>query len=605
MDRIILFNDSFQNWKSKEIPKAQLILSDLPYQLGDKMYGSNPSWYIGGDNKNGESKLAHKNAFDTDTKAGFRIAEFFHFCSNLLKKEPKEAGCAPCMILFCALEQFDELKQYAKEYGFKNSIPLIFRKNYSAQVLKANMKPVGNYECALIFYRGKLPKFNNNGRMVFQCMDWLEDKGRNYPKIHPTQKPVALLEYLISLFTDVDDVVIDCCVDKDTEFWNGEKWVKISEYKNGDKVLCFDMNSKQAKLEKPVRYLKQKYADDFIRYKGLGIDLKVTPNHRIVNYSTTGKLRFNYMYDVIKDNADKVLGFRGKVPLTFDVVEDNNEYNEWLLRLMVATQADGSVLKSRRTDKILSTNHYRLRVIKERKAERMRMLLEKAGVKWRETKEKDHRYDSENRKYEYFSSRYYSPYGCKIFDKKFLTAKRKYREIILDELKYWDGNIGKNKTVRYFTSVKENADFVQLLAHSCGISARISEDKRSENINYMISFNQFDRAGLSTAKKWGVDYSNNLKTEKSEDGYCYCFEVSTGAFIVRRNGKIHITGNCAGSGSSLIAAANLSRRAYGFEIKKEFVSRFYKEFLPLVQTDMFIEKEREYKRLKQKELFGA
>lgn len=211
MERIILFNDSFQNWKSKEIPKAQLILTDIPYQLGANAYGSNPMWYNGGDNKNGESKFAGKSFFDTDSKAGFRIPEFFHFCSNLLKKETKGKGEAGCMILFCALEQFDELKHWAKEYGFNNSIPLIFRKNYSAQVLKANMRPVGNFECALIFYREKLPKFRNNGRMVFQNMDWLDDKNRNYPKIHPTQKPVTLLEYLISIFTDIDDVVIDCC----------------------------------------------------------------------------------------------------------------------------------------------------------------------------------------------------------------------------------------------------------------------------------------------------------------------------------------------------------------------------------------------------------
>lgn len=210
MERIILFNDSFQNWKSTEIPHAQLILTDLPYQLGDKMYGSNPSWYIGGDNKNGESKLAHKSAFDTDTRAGFRIPEFFHFCSNLLKKEPKGKGEAPCMILFCALEQFEELKHWGAEYGFKNSIPLIFKKNYSAQVLKANMRPVGNFECALIFYRDKLPKFRNNGKMVFQNMDWIDDD-KSIPKNHPTQKPIKLLEKLIATFTDVDDVVIDCC----------------------------------------------------------------------------------------------------------------------------------------------------------------------------------------------------------------------------------------------------------------------------------------------------------------------------------------------------------------------------------------------------------
>lgn len=215
-ERIALYNDSFQNWKSHYVEKAQLILTDIPYQLGANMYGSNPMWYEGGDNKNGESKLAGATAFDTDTKAGFRISEFFHFCSNLLKKEPKceGGGKAGCMILFCAYEQQEELIHYAEQYGFKHHQVLIFYKNYSAQVLKANMRAVGNFEIALLFYREKLPKFNNGGKMVFQCQPWIDDKIT--PKVHPTQKPVPLLESLIRTYTDIDDVVIDCCAGSGT-----------------------------------------------------------------------------------------------------------------------------------------------------------------------------------------------------------------------------------------------------------------------------------------------------------------------------------------------------------------------------------------------------
>ena len=91
---------------------------------------------------------------------------------------------------------------------------MIFYKNYSAQVLKANMRAVGNFEIALLFYRDKLPKFRNNGKMVFQCREWIEDK--KTPKVHPTQKPVPLLESLIELYTDIDDVVIDCCAGSGT-----------------------------------------------------------------------------------------------------------------------------------------------------------------------------------------------------------------------------------------------------------------------------------------------------------------------------------------------------------------------------------------------------
>lgn len=233
MERVELFNDHFQNFKVYGIPKAQLIIAYPPYNLGDNAYASNPAWYIDGDNKNGESKLAGKEFFDTDKN--FKPAEFMHFCSQMLVKEPKQGlteeelqsgeygivkdetigsggkkkSQAPCMILFCAFEQMHYYIELAQRYGFKHYIPLVFRKNFSAQVLKANMKVVGNCEYGLILYKDKLPKFNNYGKMIFNCFDWKVDN--DSPKIHPTQKPVPLLMDLIRIFTDENDVIIDPC----------------------------------------------------------------------------------------------------------------------------------------------------------------------------------------------------------------------------------------------------------------------------------------------------------------------------------------------------------------------------------------------------------
>lgn len=204
-----LYNDNFQNFKRYNIPKAQLIIADIPYNLGANAYASNPMWYQGGDNKNGESKKAGKSFFNTDWN--FNIAEYFHFCSRLLKKEPKERGQAPAMIVFCAFEQDQMVIEYAKKNGFKHHYPIFFIKNYSAQALKANMRIVGATEHALVFYREKLPKFNNNGHMVFDWIEWRRDNSKAYPKVHPTQKPVSLLKRLIEIFTDEGDVVIDPC----------------------------------------------------------------------------------------------------------------------------------------------------------------------------------------------------------------------------------------------------------------------------------------------------------------------------------------------------------------------------------------------------------
>lgn len=61
------------------------------------------------------------------------------------------------MIVFCEFQQQFELIQKAKEYGLNKYINLVFKKNFSAQVLKANMKVVGNCEYGVLLYRDKLP----------------------------------------------------------------------------------------------------------------------------------------------------------------------------------------------------------------------------------------------------------------------------------------------------------------------------------------------------------------------------------------------------------------------------------------------------------------
>ena len=214
---IKLVNDHFENAKRYNIPHAQLIIADIPYNLGSNAYASNPQWYVGGDNKNGESKLAGKSFFDTDND--FKINNFFDFCTRYLKKEPTKkvergkSSDAPAMIIFCAFEQIPMVIEQGKKHGLKKSYPLVFVKNFSAQVLKANMKIVNACEYAVVLYRERLPKFRNigadgKGHMVFNWFEWKRDN-KEIPKIHPTQKPVNVLEQLIKVFTDEGDIVID------------------------------------------------------------------------------------------------------------------------------------------------------------------------------------------------------------------------------------------------------------------------------------------------------------------------------------------------------------------------------------------------------------
>ena len=222
-----LYNDSMQSWKCYPIQKAQLIIADVPYNVGNNFYGSNPVWYNGGDNKKGESEKAGKAAFYSDYN--FNLYEYFHFCSRLMKKEPVKGGArgrssdASSMIVFCSFQQQATLIDAAAKHGFIHYIPLTFIKDSSPQALKANMRIVGATEHALLFYRSYLPKFRNGakydengkpirgtGKMILDWLRWEYD-GTDVPKIHPTQKPVKVLKKLIEICTDPGDVVIDPC----------------------------------------------------------------------------------------------------------------------------------------------------------------------------------------------------------------------------------------------------------------------------------------------------------------------------------------------------------------------------------------------------------
>ena len=271
-----LYNDSMQGWKCYPIQKAQLIIADVPYNVGTNFYGSNPMWYIGGDNKNGESKYAGKAAFYSDFN--FNLYEYFHFCSRMMKKDDVKpvprgrSSNSPCMIVFCSFEQMPTLINAAKKHGFIHCIPLTFIKNYSPQVLKANMRVVGATERALLFYRNKLPKFRNGlrvdengkniqgtGHMVFDWFEWEKD-GKDIPKIHPAQKPVKLLKRLITTFTDPGDVVIDPC------FGSGSTGRACIE--TGRHFYGFEISKefyRRAKTEMCVMPERQLSMEDFIR----------------------------------------------------------------------------------------------------------------------------------------------------------------------------------------------------------------------------------------------------------------------------------------------------------------------------------------------------
>lgn len=88
---------------------------------------------------------------------------------------------------------------------------------------------------------------------------WEEVKGeRNKGGGHPY--PWAGLNKLLYGMSRGELITVTAgtgCVDKDTEFFDGTKWKKISEYTTGDLVLQYDTNTRTASMVEPLRYIKE------------------------------------------------------------------------------------------------------------------------------------------------------------------------------------------------------------------------------------------------------------------------------------------------------------------------------------------------------------
>ena len=124
---------------------------------------------------------------------------------------------------------------------------LIWKKELSSGFLNANKMPLREHEDIMVFYK-KLPTYNpqkvsgnpchkkgkvvgkmnnnhlqNNNYGNFKCVETVGNMkfptsvlefSKPHPSVsvHPTQKPVALLEYLIKTYTNEGDVVLDNCM---------------------------------------------------------------------------------------------------------------------------------------------------------------------------------------------------------------------------------------------------------------------------------------------------------------------------------------------------------------------------------------------------------
>ena len=266
------------------------------------------------------------------------------------------------------------------------------------------------------------------------------------------------------------------CVDADTEFFNGECWKPISQYKKGEKVLQYNADG-TATLVQPLRYIKEP-CDMFYKFKTTnGISQMLTPDHRVVYLpKDNNKIKSNHlletsMQDVYEKNINNCNGFSGRFITSFIYNGQGIPYSDEILRLFVAIIADGAFRQNSK-----DTTWCRMNLKKKSKQERIRKLLKEANIPFEEKK-------WNNKDKEYINFIFYAPEKIKIIPKEWYNCSQHQLQVISEELPYWDGmisttRVNKLKQIHTFSTNKQNADFYQWVYSATNHRCSISVDNR-------------------------------------------------------------------------------------------------------------------------------
>jgi len=328
------------------------------------------------------------------------------------------------------------------------------------------------------------------------------------------------------------------CVSCDTEFFNGEGWKRIDQYAPGDKVLQYNEDGTTTLVD-PIQYHKYPCEEFWkIETHNRAISQVVSDEHNLVYVTSKGNIAKKNALDLVEMHGMSSGGFRGRFITTFDYCGPGIPLSDAQIRVMCAVICDGTF------NKIINLDKVRLNLKKERKKERLRLLLRDAGIDWEE-----HHWNKQDPAYTNFT--FLSPLRTKTFDSYWYRCSSSQLRVIADEILFWDGHIDSKGRKSFSTTSKETADFVQFVFSSVGKRSSISIDDRVgkthassryeyKNVCYTVHICKGSRlCGLYSASRGKL----KIPRVKSEDGYKYCFTVPSGMLVLRHNNSINCTGN--------------------------------------------------------------
>lgn len=308
------------------------------------------------------------------------------------------------------------------------------------------------------------------------------------------------------------------CCDPSTEVLTKNGWVRFDRLvQSTDEIAQYNEDG-TINFTK-FNLIKNKYKGNLIHINSEQIDLMVTPNHRCF---TRHRRSLNIeVIDAINLKEDR-LHYHAGVHLQGKLSLEEN-----FLKLLVATQADGH----------LHDGGIAFAFSKKRKYKRLLCILNNLNASYSIHKPgKRNKYKLRIKKSKLVEDVVAFLTENKTFQPWVLQLTQKCLNIFCNEIFYWDGSFTRKSN--YSSCQEINADLVQAVFTLNNRRAR----KRLYNYKQFSTSYQVD---IPTNLNRNYSMTTNVKKDiYPYEGYVYCVQVPSTFFIVRRNGKVSITGNC-------------------------------------------------------------
>lgn len=304
------------------------------------------------------------------------------------------------------------------------------------------------------------------------------------------------------------------CLTGDHEVLTEAGWVRLDEWAGG-RIAVWNKESEALSFQE-AEALAFDYEGDMYMYDTVRCAQLSTPDHRMAYLGKSGHWEVTTV-----ENLSRIS--RPKIPFT-GIRKQPSTMEHDLLRVLIMTQADGRYTP----DGQVVYNFKKLR-----KVQRCKSLLRKVGVPFiMDT------YESGVIRIAVYARNV--PLWLRLFKGKEYGywLLNESPDVIFDELPEWDGYRSGPNSIQYCTKSRHNADLIQALACLSGRTATISIKKPQKE-----HWAECYVVNIWSTPKQGHELREKPRKIQNWKGRVYCARTTTGFFLVRRDGRVWVTGN--------------------------------------------------------------